>query len=255
MPVLSSLPPTKKRKTSHAANIEHIEEALTSALSKSASLNPLADLTSLAATLTNSQDLHKAIYALYRVFALIIDSNRFCSKNEEGEEAKVVRSWLNERLTEYTAVLCKCLKNDQKGIRVRSNHPWILSHPNGFHFQTSALEILFSILKHLSESFSKTTSQPQFHVSYFRKVVNGILIVDVDDGRLDPDVRDHFLATWFSIHDDVRWFFLRESSYVLEPIISRLVLIGCIVSGSFYVRHNHWPTLISQTIYCPFWSG
>lgn len=120
MPVPSSLPPTKRRKTAYVADIERIEETLVSSLSQSASLNPLADLTNLAATLTDSHDLHKAIYALYRVFVLIIDSNRLCGTSGEGEEAKVVRSWLNERLAEYTTLLCGCLRNDQKAIRVRS---------------------------------------------------------------------------------------------------------------------------------------
>lgn len=123
MPVAFSLPPAKKRKTAHAASIQRLEEALTSALSKSASLNPLADLTSLVNTLTDSQDLHKAIYALYRVFVLIIGSGRLCGGPEEGEEAKVVRSWINERLAEYTSVLCRCLRHAQKGIRVCINYP------------------------------------------------------------------------------------------------------------------------------------
>ena len=116
----SSLPPTKKRKTSHVAHIERLEETLVSSLSKSSSLNPLADFTNLAATLTDSHDLHKAIYAIYRVFVLIIDSNRLCSTSGEGDEVKVVRSWLNERLAEYTSLLCGCLRNDEKAIRVRN---------------------------------------------------------------------------------------------------------------------------------------
>ncbi|KAF8576410.1 ribosome biogenesis protein Noc4 [Ramaria rubella] len=191
-------PPTKKRKTSHIEKIEHLEQTLTSALAKSASLNSLADFTDLASSLSESPDLHKAIYALYRVFILIIDSGRFCGHNEEGEQAKLVRSWLNERLAEYTTVLCKCLSNDQKGIR------------------TSALEILLSILKHLSEAFSKFTLQPQLHVSCLRKIVNGLLLVDNIDGKLDPDVRDRFVTTWFSVHDDMRWFFLREFAIILR---------------------------------------
>jgi U3 small nucleolar RNA-associated protein 19 len=128
MPVASSLPPTKKRKTAHVANIERLEETLTVALSKSASLNPLVDLINLATTLTDAQDLHKAIYALYRIFVLIINSGRLCGGQEEGEEAKVVRSWLNERLAEYTTVLCTCLRHSEKGIMVCNKLHYFESH-------------------------------------------------------------------------------------------------------------------------------
>jgi U3 small nucleolar RNA-associated protein 19 len=32
-----------------------------------------------------------------------------------------------------------------------------------------------------------------------------------DDQLLDLDVANLFYETWFSVHDDIRWFFLRES--------------------------------------------
>ena len=81
-------------------------------------------------------------------------------------------------------------------------------------WQTTALHVLFSLLRHLSESFSKTSYQPQLHVSHFRKIVNGLLLVDTNDGKVDPDVRDQLVATWFTIYHDIRWFLLRESAYV-----------------------------------------
>ena len=36
----------------------------------------------------------------------------------------------------------------------------------------------------------------------------------MSDGIIDPDVLEHFHETWFSIHDDIRWFFLRDAAYV-----------------------------------------
>lgn len=38
--------------------------------------------------------------------------------------------------------------------------------------------------------------------------------------EIEPDVRDCFVDTWFSVHDDVRWFFLRESVYVVAILSS-----------------------------------
>ena len=105
--------------------------------------------------------------------------------------------------------------------------------------QTSALEILLSLQKHLSSSLTHTGDSkqpPQFHVSHFRKIVSALLLcppsqrgkatkkrktADTEtsgaDRNLDPDVRDHFVNTWFSVHDDVRWFFLRDAAFVGFP--------------------------------------
>jgi U3 small nucleolar RNA-associated protein 19 len=95
--------------------------------------------------------------------------------------------------------------------------------------QISSLQILFSIQKHLSSVLSSASSssvQPQFHVSHFKKIVSGLLLCPPsarsshngtngrEKFRLEPDVRNCFVDTWFSVHDDIRWFFLREAVYV-----------------------------------------
>lgn len=77
---------------------------------------------------------------------------------------------------------------------------------------------------------SSTGARPQFHISHFRQIVQGLLLCPPsprgslqakkrkDDGeergKLDPEVRDMFMETWLSECDDIRWFFLRESVYV-----------------------------------------
>ena len=93
---------------------------------------------------------------------------------------------------------------------------------------------MMSLQKHLSSSLTRTGDSkqpPQFHVSHFRKIVSALLLCprshrgtrekkrktdaeDLEDRTLDPDVRDHFVKTWFSVHDDIRWFFLRDAAYV-----------------------------------------
>lgn len=97
--------------------------------------------------------------------------------------------------------------------------------------QISALQILFSLLKHLSTSSTKSSpspSSPQFHMSHFRKIVSSLLLCPPskrpqasagppvhEQGKLDDDVRDSFIETWLSVYDDIRWFFLREAAYVV----------------------------------------
>lgn len=112
--------------------------------------------------------------------------------------------------------------------------------------QTSALKILFSLQKHLSTSLSQAPgssdgARPQFHMSHFKQIVQGLLLCppshrsashskrrkaeegERNDGKLDPEVRDLFVETWLSECDDIRWFFLRESACV-TPFVSSFVL-------------------------------
>jgi U3 small nucleolar RNA-associated protein 19 len=90
-------------------------------------------------------------------------------------------------------------------------------------YQTSSLQILFSLQKHLSTAQTAATSasfsRPEFHLSHFRKIVSGLLLSPSRDGKyseIDPDIVDKFYETWFSVYDDIRWFFLRECVNVLE---------------------------------------
>jgi U3 small nucleolar RNA-associated protein 19 len=99
--------------------------------------------------------------------------------------------------------------------------------------QTSALQILLSLLKHLSSALcAQTPSSPQIHTAHFRKIVSALVLCPpshrtgsaddapakkrkvVSDRELVPDVREAFAETWLTVHDDVRWFFLREAASV-----------------------------------------
>ncbi|KAF9033161.1 ribosome biogenesis protein Noc4 [Panaeolus papilionaceus] len=212
-PSLTSLPATKKRKLAKEAdfaqNLKSLEETLTQVVSKNGSLNPLADLLSVMEGTQDAHETSKAIYALYRVFVVVISSGKMGLGGDEA--AKVVKAWIWERLQTYTDFLGGLLKDEEKFLR------------------TSALQIMFSLLKHLSTSYSKSANaskpQPQFHVSHFRKIVSSLLLCPpsqgksskkVNDGRIDPDVLDLFYETWFNVHDDIRWFFLRESATCLS---------------------------------------
>ncbi|PPQ70930.1 hypothetical protein CVT26_014191 [Gymnopilus dilepis] len=214
MPSLHSLPPpAKKRKTSkddHATKAKLLEEELTNAVAKNTSLNPLADLLSLAYDAEDPHDTSKAIYALYRVFVIIISNNKLAVNGDEA--AKVVKAWIWERLQSYVDFLGSLLQDDEKFLR------------------TSALQILFSLQKHLSTSASKTSNsakpQPQFHTSHFRKIVSALLLCphsrrpsassNQDGGVIDADVLNVFYDTWLSVYDDIRWFFLRDSATLLD---------------------------------------
>ena len=122
MPALHSLPPpTKRRKTqkdaSHLQSIKQLEDNLHNSVTKNESLNSLADLLELAYTVEDPHDTSKAIYALYRVFVIIISNNNLELGGDEA--AKVVKAWIWERFQSYVDFLGSLLQDEEKFLRVR----------------------------------------------------------------------------------------------------------------------------------------
>ncbi|KAH9857744.1 CBF/Mak21 family-domain-containing protein [Lenzites betulinus] len=216
----TSLPSSSKKRKARETDdtvltIQALEKQLTDAVSSGSSLNPLADLLELAQEADTAAHLSKAIYALYRTFVLVV-SRGLLSGPDASEEAKAVRTWLLDRLHAFVDLLTGSLQDEESSIRI------------------SALDILFSLQKHLSSALTRTgdAKHPQFHASHFRKIVSALLIcppsprarhhkkrkTDEDapsDRVLDADVRDHFVNTWFSVNDDIRWFFLRDAAILI----------------------------------------
>jgi len=124
--------------------------------------------------------------------------------------------------------------------------------------QTSALDILMSLLKHLSTSLSKSSQQPQFHVPHFKKVIDALLTCPPSErggkkrsiqGKLDAEVRDQFVVKWLNVYTDVRWFFLRDAEYDLSclyPLSS--INKKCCSDQCFHLLH---PTFMSQITFFP----
>jgi U3 small nucleolar RNA-associated protein 19 len=121
-PIRSLPPPSKKRKIHQDSTLTHsviqLETDLTTAVSKNASLNPLADLLDLTLKSRSPQNTSKAIYALYRVFVLIITNDKLGLGGDDA--AKVVKAWLWERLNTYVDYLGGLLKDEEKTLRVSS---------------------------------------------------------------------------------------------------------------------------------------
>lgn len=119
-PAPSLPPPSKKRKiqkdSQFAKSVQVLEEQLTSAAAANASLNPLADLLDLTFAAGDAQDTSKAIYALYRVFVVIISGGKLGAGGDEA--SKVVKAWIWDRLNSYVDFLCGLLKDEEKLLRV-----------------------------------------------------------------------------------------------------------------------------------------
>lgn len=88
-----------------------------------------------------------------------------------------------------------------------------------------ALEIILSLIIHLSKAVSPP-GRMDIHLPHFRHFVHGLLVCppsprptsDPDfgqgPGRIEADVRDKLLDDNLTVHDDLRWFFLREAASV-----------------------------------------
>ncbi|KAF8559665.1 CBF-domain-containing protein [Imleria badia] len=212
MPASSLPPPTKRQKTrSNETITKDLERQITAAVADNASLNPLSDLLVIALNASDARDMSKAIYSLYRVFVVIVSSNKLAPGGSDA--AKVVRKWVWERLDTYVNLLLGLLQDEEATLR------------------KSTLEILFSLLKHLSTSLTKSNpdNQPQFHFSHFKHIAQALLLCPLSirhgstasfAGKTAPDVREHFVDTWFTVHDDIRWCFLREATFILSKYSS-----------------------------------
>ncbi|KAL0065205.1 Maturation and nuclear export of 40S ribosomal subunits interacting protein [Marasmius tenuissimus] len=212
--VRSLPPPAKKRKVDVSSELsqsaQKIEQQISDAVENNGSLNPIADLLELATTAKHAEDALKSVYALYRSFVTIIRKGKFVVAGDEN--AKLVKTWLWEQLNAYVELLAGLLQDEEKSLRV------------------SALQVLMSLQKHLSTSFSEHSSPPapQFHASHFRRIVNALLLcppsyrsrgeASSSERKLDSDVLNAFYDTWFSVHDDIRWFFLREAGSTLSKL-------------------------------------
>jgi U3 small nucleolar RNA-associated protein 19 len=96
--------------------IKELENKLTDSISSNSSLNSLADLTSLAASLNEPNSVLKAIYACYRIFVLLTSKGYLM--NPTDEQTNVVRTWIFERLDENVRFLCGLLQDEESLLRV-----------------------------------------------------------------------------------------------------------------------------------------
>jgi hypothetical protein len=119
----SSLGPTSKRRKvtkTHSdteLQLKELESQLSSAVQTKGSLNPLSDLLEFASSQSEPDLVHKAIYALYRVFVMILGNAAL--ETQEGEDTRLVRTWIFEKLNAYAAFLLSLLKDSEPNLRVR----------------------------------------------------------------------------------------------------------------------------------------
>jgi len=117
MPASSLPPPTKRRKKKQNADIiKELEAEITTAVTNNTSLNSLLDLLNLSQETSLAADLSKIIYSLYRIFIVIISSEKLSPGGSDA--AKQVRKWLWERLDTFVKLLVGLLQDEEPVLRV-----------------------------------------------------------------------------------------------------------------------------------------
>lgn len=115
-----SLPPKKKRRiqgdNKTIENIKLLEETVTTAVTLNASLNPLVDLLDLVLKTKDAAATSKGIYALYRVFVILISTNKLGIAGDES--ARIVKNWLLDQVNKFVDYLASLLQDGEKALRV-----------------------------------------------------------------------------------------------------------------------------------------
>jgi U3 small nucleolar RNA-associated protein 19 len=84
------------------------------------SLNPLVELLDLTFNRQSPHETSKAIYSVYRVFVVVLTSGKWALTGVTDEKATVIRSWIWERLSDYSRFLTGLLRDEEGSLRVRN---------------------------------------------------------------------------------------------------------------------------------------
>jgi len=153
---------------------EEIEKQLATALEADGSLNGIADLLALASPDTKPPQLqHKAIYALYRTYTLVLTTKRLDAlRSDPSPPAQAVRRWLLQKLEQFLSLLTQQLYNPEPSISVSSvtlsfQGSYPLSSPPlcKCHFPYFASALPHSPAVMVTRKYTQYTLGPLFAVS------------------------------------------------------------------------------------------
>lgn len=207
--------------------VQQLEKALTD---KPADPNPLVPLLTLARH-SSPEVVHKATWALYRVFGALIAAGRVggitgdarasaqtpvSSSASSSAGAREVKGWVRDRFLEYADLLGSLLHDSESSLR------------------SSGLKLMFALLPPLSAA-----SGVPYHSAYFRLILRHLLSPtkslrgarpaagssasgtrwatvaanqEGEAGVLPADVAAEVVEEYWAKYDDLRLFFFRETA-------------------------------------------
>ncbi|EIW68520.1 hypothetical protein TREMEDRAFT_74076 [Tremella mesenterica DSM 1558] len=228
--VKTTLPKLKSTAgSSTSALLEQVKPLESQLLVKPYNPNLLLSLLALGSK-DDPRVVHKAIWALHRVFVVYIAEGLVGSirgslsftrtvvaedNDDREDESREVAVWTRDRLIEYVKLISGLLRDTEGSLR------------------TSAVKLLFALLPPLSSSLSQIQEGAIVHLPYFRLLLDAFFNpvasprgaaagevkqenqVELEDGVLSEDVISA-IADYWAKYDDLRWIFFRETKRHLE---------------------------------------
>ena len=99
-------------------DVEALESNLKNAIEQGGSLNSLISLFTIAIEAHHPAITHKSIWALYRLFLQLLSEDHGYLEKAATRRSGTVRSWIHERTSDYTLLLCSLLKDEEARLRV-----------------------------------------------------------------------------------------------------------------------------------------
>lgn len=242
----NNMPSASKASSSKTSPIASVAQLEASCTSSPFNPNPVLPLLALARH-ADAQVVHKAVWALHRIFVRFINeekvggisegarvgSQRSADEDDAGSrEEGSVKSWVRDRLMEYVEVLGGLMRDTEPALRVSSQDKLFKVRADG---QSSALPLLFSLLGPLSSAVSQ--DRPIIHTPYFRIILRALLAptpslrgakasgnsagsrwtidhdvqVDEAEGVLPSDILESVDEEFWAKYDDIRWALFKEA--------------------------------------------
>lgn len=203
--------------------------------------NPLLPVIQLARH-ASPQVVHKAIWALHRMFILLIGQRRIAElEATRADEVDSVKAWAKDRLDEYIDVLASLLRDEEEALRVSCLT--LTQAVRSLIRQASGLKLLFALLPAFSAAISGP-SRKVVHMPLLRRILTATLDpqpsmrgaqvrdgssassssdsspwtfdtdsqIDLEPGMLPGDVTQSLADEYWAKYDDLRWAFFREAA-------------------------------------------
>lgn len=203
--------------------------------------NPLLPVIQLARH-ASPQVVHKAVWALHRMFILLIGQRRVAElEASRAEEIDPVKAWAKDRLDEYIDILASLLRDEEEALRVSRLAGALAAQ--SLNRQASGLKLLFALLPAFSAAISGP-SRKVVHMPLLRRILTATLDpepsmrgaqvrdrsaasssthtspwtidsesqIDLESGILPDDVTQLLAEEYWAKYDDLRWAFFREAA-------------------------------------------
>ncbi|BFZ62157.1 Maturation and nuclear export of 40S ribosomal subunits interacting protein [Saitoella coloradoensis] len=147
----------------------------------------------------NGDIVHAATAALYRLFATFLKDGKLVKPAENDKSpTATVALWLRGKYVDYSKKLCTLLDHPEAGV------------------QLTALTLLLRLLKDESVQLSESQGSAHFANDHYMRTVEAVLY----SSSLSDEVRDVFVTKHWNVHDDLRFYFMKNATKLAEDAVA-----------------------------------